>query len=246
MLRILSKAKKEILIGWSTTLKAAGLRDSEEDADFLERSAALDRLRDATFNFQQSIIDYCGHLQIMSERSETIENAFRQADTPHTQIGRITKFHVQSQLIENCVKPLQALLDRIDRAAQIQTKRYRNRELYISSDGFEKADRLEKYERYHVLFIRAADAILELAKPLFAQVWACEEYFFLGYLQEVRENIRQTEPLVILSANDYVEEDGIPGPAADGPEQWSAAPIIIEDGIPWEEASGDIPPPAPA
>jgi hypothetical protein len=237
MLRLLSKTKKTFAIGWSTTLKAAGILDSVEDPDYLARASTLDRLRHESLSLQQSIVDYCGHVQMAAQSSEVLDNSLRDPHDRCSRILGITHFHVNAQLLEACVKPLQALIDRIDRVGQIQTKRFRNHELLQTATGQERARIEAKYQQYHAAFVNAVDALEALAQPLYAHVWQCEAFFFQEFLRAARENVENTYPIFVPLAAEEGDSEDVPRPAMAG---------IVGDRLMHAPDDPDAMPPAPA
>jgi hypothetical protein len=194
MRKFFSRARKNMAVGWSSTLKAVGFHPDEEDPAYIEHSRTLDRIRDHAKTVLLALNGYSFAVQEMGKSSETIHGYLRDVGAGDNQVMAITAYHLESQVIAHCLAPIRQLNDRIDRLDEVVRRRRQNKEMAsLTSNEAEKAHRSAKYATYHNAFVAGVDCLAEIAPPLFASVFAQMQFSVQEYVRGLATNLRGTQ-----------------------------------------------------
>jgi hypothetical protein len=188
-MKFFSKARKELKVGLSSALHLTGLRNDEEDADFLARAATLRQWQTYASTLLANIRAFCAAVDKVGATSNVIHTKLKPPDVPDTQILGITASLAQDQLATGCVRPLEEFLSRTALFEKLRAKRRRNRRLAASSSGGEAARRADKYQTYHTAFVRGVDALAAKAPAVFQAIFHAHYYYTVQFGAAVVANL---------------------------------------------------------
>jgi hypothetical protein len=207
MRRLVSKAVKELKIGFRESLRITGIRDDTDDPDYTTRVTVLDGIEAQLTNLLQRLTTYSTDIQNAALESDSAYNLLKDVEAPPGVVVALTVAHVQEQLSVRCLVPLTEFTSRIRALRRVQWKRIRNRDLLASLEGPEKEARETKYLRYHTAFVMGVDWIAEKAPRIFQQSLAQEQFCLREYGKALKQNLTQTQPVVAAPpADPEIEE----------------------------------------
>jgi hypothetical protein len=187
-----AKAKKEATIAGSSALKAIGIVKDHEDPDFVSHVDALTCLDQSVSSLLRYLESFAADVDHIAKSSHTVCVILKDDSMPETQIREVTAAFIRDNLTEQCIKPLQAFLERSRLLCEVKRKRHRNRELMQHSSGADADRRTEKYLRYQTSFINGVDALASKHSPLLLQVLTYQQYYMKEYATALREGLLQS------------------------------------------------------
>jgi hypothetical protein len=192
-MKFLTRARKELKVGFSSALQVTGIRKVEEDADFIASNARLDPVKQTVTVLLAQLRLFCTMIQRVADASGRVHAKLQASGGPDTQILSLTESLVRQQLANDCIAPLQEFLTRFQLLERLRAKRRRNRQLAASTKGAESDLRKDKYANYHAAFVAGADSLVATGEELLAYVFNFHYYHFVQYQAALARNIETME-----------------------------------------------------
>jgi hypothetical protein len=187
-MKFFDKVKKEVKVGYGTTLQAIGIKKAEENPDFLARDQTLRTISTAASNLLSQFETFAGALKNIGVATDTILSKLYVGVTIPPVVEGVTA----DQFTVNCIRPLQAFQERLVLLEAVKKKRHRNELLVGSTSGEEQARRREKYDALHRAFLRGVD-IVAANWPILVGVIFGAEYVCLVQLARAARGFGQVQ-----------------------------------------------------
>jgi hypothetical protein len=205
-MKLLSKIRKEVTVGFGAALNATGIKKIEEDPDFTARDQRLQEISSAVNSLLSEFDAITRSIKNISVARDTIASRLASPAPSGSTILTLAEGLTGDQLPANCVRPLQEYRERLVLLDNLRKKRRRNKLLAESGSGPEQARRQEKYDTFHRAFLRGVDLAVAHWPTLLALVFGAEYLHLIRFVVAVSQNVG----VVARASADLAPPEGVP------------------------------------
>ena len=181
-----NKAKKELKVGFNSTVKAIGIKKDEEDEAYLARVEKFDRIVKEFTALRDGYKQWTKRTREAVVATEPIYGYLKEPSEELVTARPIIEKWTGPELEKRILTPLQQLGLRIADIDMIKSRRWRKRELMQASSGEELEKWTNSYNKYNDAFIEGVDQLAGIYERIRAYVVQSHRWI----LQEMTKELR--------------------------------------------------------